>query len=562
MFDRNGCEEASPPAWPLRSLFLFTESDCMNQRLSVTELSTHLLDQWINEVSHASHEPRTFLEERSIENIEALGFSNWAESLVRLIGPRFREAIAPNVAGRDGLLGTVEQLEAVWLPVLAQRLSALVARTFTLELHVAHLQNQLVGDTPQERRLCFFQRLHQPDVVLALLREYPVLAKKIALCAAQWHQAGVELVERLTSDWDSVAQRFFPAQAPGLIIHIDGSAGDQHYDGRCVLILHFASGERLVYKPRSLAIEARFAELIEWLNARGAEPALRPLDVLDRGTYGWAEYVAVATCRSPAEVRRFYVRQGMYLALLSTLAATDFHFENVIAYGEFPVFIDLEALLHRRPPGGSQDPARQGLAHSVMRVRLLPQIQYAKDEDEGVDYSGLGAEGGVGGAKHRPRLPDAEVCLADYQPAVTEGFRRMYDLLLQRRDALLAPTGPIAAFGDCQIRLLARATQAYSSLIQQSLHPDNLRSEAEQTQIWDRLQTHAGQLTGLQRLIVAESEDLSPVIFRSLRRAPVRGISGPVAASGLPIILKRQLSMWCASVSSAWTPMIWLGKPG
>ena len=39
---------------------------------------------------------------------------------------------------------------------------------------------------------------------------------------------------------------------------------------------------------------------------------------------------------------RFYRRQGALLALLYALEATDFHAENLIASGEFPVLIDLE----------------------------------------------------------------------------------------------------------------------------------------------------------------------------------------------------------------------------
>ena len=40
-------------------------------------------------------------------------------------------------------------------------------------------------------------------------------------------------------------------------------------------------------------------------------------------------------------MKRFYERQGGYLALLYMLQATDFHHENLIAAGEHPVLLDL-----------------------------------------------------------------------------------------------------------------------------------------------------------------------------------------------------------------------------
>ncbi len=68
----------------------------------------------------------------------------------------------------------------------------------------------------------------------------------------------------------------------------------------------------------------------------------------DRGAYGWTEFVEAQACDTPEQVQRFYERQGGYLALLYFLEATDFHLENLIAAGEHPVLVDLEALFHPR----------------------------------------------------------------------------------------------------------------------------------------------------------------------------------------------------------------------
>src|SRR6266849_4245137 len=95
-----------------------------------------------------------------------------------------------------------------------------------------------------------------------------------------------------------------------------------------------------------MAVDRHFQDLLDWANAQGVSPPFRTLRILDEGDYGWVEFVSAVTCVSAEELKRFYRRQGGYLALLYLVHATDFHFENLIAAGEHPVLIDLESLFH------------------------------------------------------------------------------------------------------------------------------------------------------------------------------------------------------------------------
>src|SRR5204863_1066075 len=118
--------------------------------------------------------------------------------------------------------------------------------------------------------------------------------------------------------------------------------------GRVVMRLRFRSGDRLVYKPQSLAIEEHYQQLQSWVNHHSPTLSLRLLRVLDRGTHGWTEYVQFEECSTAEEVRSFYQRTGALLAIFYSLNATDLHFENLIACRDYPVPIDLETLFH--PP--------------------------------------------------------------------------------------------------------------------------------------------------------------------------------------------------------------------
>jgi len=145
-------------------------------------------------------------------------------------------------------------------------------------------------------------------------------------------------------------------------MRVEAGLGDRHRRGRSVLLVEFSSGLRLLHKPKPLAVDVHFQQLLTWLNDRGADPPLQPITVVDRGEYGWSEFVTRHSCSSYDQVMRFYERQGEYLALLYALDATDFHNENLIAAGEHPVLVDLEALFHphvhgQRRAGRAAQPA-------------------------------------------------------------------------------------------------------------------------------------------------------------------------------------------------------------
>ena len=216
------------------------------------------------------------------------------------------------------------------------RLLMMIAKTMVLELHVARLEGVLQGSTPEERFASFTQRLCRNDIALKLLSEYPVLARRLITCIENWVDYSAEFLFHLAADWKEIVSLFSPGHENmfpkcGLLAEAATGAGDTHRHGRSVLMARFEGGLELVYKPRSIAVDQHFQDLIRWVNQKGAEPQLRTLRVLTRETHGWVEFVHTAGCQSRDEVVRFYERQGEYMAILYVLQATDFHFENLLA---------------------------------------------------------------------------------------------------------------------------------------------------------------------------------------------------------------------------------------
>jgi type 2 lantibiotic biosynthesis protein LanM len=494
-----------------------------------------------------------------------------ARELLVAVLPLLKQARVRLRAGLGALLRQAaivpfdpEVAERLWLRSLPDEMLALIARTFVLEMHVARVRGELAGETPEQRYASFLERLRDPAVVLALFREYPVLARCLSTCVDQKVACGLEFFRHLLADWEAIRAAYSPSADPGRLSSLETGAGDPHREGRSVVILGFSSGLGLVYKPKAVAVDVHFQELVAWLNARGMGPALRALTVLDRGRYGWIEHVAPATCASEDEVRRFYRRQGALVLLAYLLGATDFHFENVLAAGEHPVLIDLETLLQPYPvsstPAGL--PTDASLHRSVLRSGLLPQWTGASAGLAGLDISGLGmnpaqrstakmptwegegtdelrfARGTVElvAGQNRATLNGGEIDVLDYADDIVAGFTAAYRLAVALRDDLLATDGPILRFSRDEVRVIFRSTQRYAILRYEACHPDLLRDALDRDRAFDRLWSEVEHMPSLARLIPSERADLwrgdipmffttpSETTLRDSRGEPIEGV--------------------------------------
>lgn len=418
---------------------------------------------------------------------------------------------------------------------LAQQLTAQIIRTCVLEMHVARTLGSLRGSTPEERFESFIQQLSMPEKAQPLLEEYAVLTRQCMLTIEQWITFSLELLSHLCADWQQICATFASETAPDLLVEAHIGAGDTHRGGKSVAILTFQSGFRLVYKPRSLALDLHFQELLLWLNARGSHPPFQTFSMLERGSYGWSAFIQARECPSEAEVRRFYQRQGAYLALLYVLDASDLHAENIIAQGEHPMLIDLEALFHPRVelnrPHATSDPALIVLQQSVVRVGMLPQRIWGNEEAKGVNISGLGGEEGqlsprevpqwenVGTDlmrqvrtrvqmpvnKNRPMLNGKSVDALDYQACILAGFNEMYRTLLDHRAALLAEMLP--RFARDEIRFIARPTDIYARFLYDSFRPELLRDASKRERHFERLRIGLEWQPYMEQIIPAECAD-------------------------------------------------------
>ena len=372
------------------------------------------------------------------------------------------------------------------------------------------------------------------------LREYSVLGRLCGTVADLWVEATVELLHRLEQDRDALDEVFGKAGSLGMVQDLSVGVGDTHDGGRSVLIMRFRSGLRLVYKPRPIGLEVFYGEVV---NALGAEEVglldLKTPVYLAREDYGWIEFVDQRPCVSERDVTSFYRRMGMILALVYVMNGHDFHLENLIASGPYPVLIDLETLLRHgldvQPTADvgyqGEGAARTRFQRSVAPTGLLP-LPWRLPQGGVVDLSGLGAPQLTASPHHVPcwrdtntdqmRLDRVKVAptnltnvpelegrphfATNYIEDIVNGFQGTYLRLIEIKQHLFNDAC-LARLGRQHTRFVLRHTNLYAQLLEQGLHPKYLLTETGRSKLLNALAAPLRELRSQEaRDAILESE--------------------------------------------------------
>jgi lantibiotic modifying enzyme len=323
---------------------------------------------------------------------------------------------------------------------------------------------------------------HLPDLRM-ICRTYPVLARQLATAAVQWVAAINDFLARLAADWESLAQHTGSAVplAAGSISEIQAGLSEPHRGGRTVWRVDLSSGVSVAYKPKDLASDRAWNDLLFWCNVHGLTPTLRPLWTLLRPDYGWMEWVEADEQPNPAECPISYRRVGLLLGLLHLLHAADAHGENLIIQAGHPVLIDGEMLRYPQVAGQEADDPLD-----VMRTGLLPRWIVRAAETAEI--------GGISAAR-----------ASAFREEIVAGYAALCDFVSTHWSVLDAADGPLRAFQRSAVRVAPRPTVAYLRLRDHLRHPAFLRCGVDFSIELDRLartylgEPHKEQLSHLLR---------------------------------------------------------------
>jgi lantibiotic modifying enzyme len=440
-----------------------------------------LLEAALNEQRHENAGPPPDNERAAV--MMCFGRAAAAE-LRRTIPAHARAGVA------DSALAAMEQS-------LLLRLTRIAGPVLTREYYLYSYSDSRRGGNPESRAQRFAERMLRPTVP-EFITEYPVLARLLTLACDNWQAAALELLGRLAADRGAIIEQFDAGCDLGPLVDIQVGDADVHDGHREVVILVFGDGFRIVYKPRSLALDQAFHGLVHWFNQRGLSPSLSSPAVLCRDGYGWAEFIAYRPANGAGELGLFYERAGVLACVAYVMGATDLHYGNVIAHGGYPMVVDLETFLMAEPRSGALPvhPAGIPIPHlgqgrSVLHSLLLP-LTHRVPTGAFTDISPLSAEPQGEIAKQgRNWLPVRETPMAlvlrDYASVIEAGFVSAYRFIERQREALLSECGPLAAFERCPIRIVLRDTALYFQLLRQSIDPAVLRDGIDRRIALERL---------------------------------------------------------------------------
>ncbi|MDZ8138087.1 MAG: type 2 lanthipeptide synthetase LanM family protein [Nostoc sp. DedQUE04] len=364
---------------------------------------------------------------------------NWAKTLSAVLNLAFSQAATnpdPTTSHRFLISQSPLPFEEILVPFVLFAQQELIARTgesyqrLTDEVHGVFersLLGQLIDIATQPLQIAFSswrvaqqssftrlltqtQELQSRSLYIRFVREmlqgklisffveYAALARLLATTTELWVESQLEFLHHLDADWSEIAEKFNNGLPLGQVTSVQPLRSDPHHGRRSVITLKIEPNLRLVYKPKHLGVERAYNQLLAWLNEQGSPLPLKTLQVINRDSHGWVEFVTSQACEDTAQIKRHYQRAGMLLCLVYVLDATDCHYENIIASGEHPVLIDTETVMQHRPKNESwanlqtaQQLAFHRVDNSVMRTALLPVWHPASNGNSGFDFSGLGS---------------------------------------------------------------------------------------------------------------------------------------------------------------------------
>jgi lantibiotic modifying enzyme len=344
------------------------------------------------------------------------------------------------------------------------------------------------------------------DRLFPMFKRFPVLADLWFQLISQWRCHVIEVVTRFARDRRALSRAFFSSRPLRKIADLRCGLSDSHNNGRTVARLQCEAGS-IIYKPRSGTGEWEWFSLLDWMNSHSFQPKLRAARVMRREGYCWMEHVEPASCKDEAAARRFYQRMGGMIAATYLLKAVDCHRDNVIANGEHPVLVDVDALWHVSPLTKTQSPA-----DVLYRTGFFPNSNPRSLQSR----SSVLGQAGTG--RHLARIGSKPLEAACYKDEIVTGFARAWHCILGTPERRAAFLRRLLRIGSQERRWIHWATARYAAIKQASIQPAALGSTAERDLLIIRLCTRN---TSNSELIDAEARALKqldiPYFIRSTK---------------------------------------------
>lgn len=406
--------------------------------------------------------------------------------------------------------------------IYCQMLQSLVNRSFrviVLEINLARQENILLGKDSEERYTYFVKELLLDNNFLAkIYNKYPELIRILDNYLENTTKYLKEILKNLNDEKNSLFMQM-EINKDIKLENIEFSHGDTHNGNKSVAKLIFENNFNLMYKPRSLEIEKGYKDLIDWLDNRiyGFKKPYAA-NVYSNNNYGFMEFINNKECDNPEEISNFYFKMGELLAILYSLNSRDFHIENIIAFGENPVLVDLETLLHKTVEINEEEISSYEnilsiIGNSVASISVLPTTMINKKENLIMEVGAMNS-GKVQKSPYRtqaleerntdrihiknvykeidklnssPKSGGRYLSAENYISEIKEGFIKIYRWIEENKDKYYEKIESL--FAHKYSRYIYRGTNNYTQLLETSYHPDLLSNKIDRYIYFHRIFT-------------------------------------------------------------------------
>jgi type 2 lantibiotic biosynthesis protein LanM len=340
-----------------------------------------------------------------------------------------------------------------------------------------------------------------------LFEAKPVLLRLLASVTRQWIETTQEFIRRLYIDLPNIREQLLRPAHDSLVTDVTGGLGDLHNSGHSVQLVRFADGNKILYKPKDLRLDALWTRVVDHLNSCAPIDLRAPRVVAGDG-YGWSEFIEHTECSDSRGFERFFRRAGAWLCLFHIFVGTDMHEENMIAAGDHPVPIDLETILQAAEEGDgiaiaerhAFELAGRKIADSVIITGLLPaygrspentvfghgglhnpQNQTPERTWENINTDAMKpveSWKNETGFKNIPLFDGQQARLGDFIDVLVAGYEAYADFISGYRETT-AGAALFDGFSGLPARRLLRPTRFYALLLERLKDHRNMADGAE-----------------------------------------------------------------------------------
>ncbi|MHC5227892.1 type 2 lanthipeptide synthetase LanM [Enterococcus sp. LJL99] len=404
-------------------------------------------------------------------------------------------------------------------------LLTIALKTLVYDLYERSNENEVIAKKRQKYFETYFKMREGYQL---FFNDYPVLARLLAT-RTEFFAKNLELFFNSLDELTEKELSAFSIQQPFNLNTVAMDKGDSHEQGKSVILMTI-NGKQLVFKYKDLTIANRFDRFCQSIEQMDARFSFYYSKRLVKTHYTIEEFIDYFPCNNKEEIATFYQRFGHLVALTYFLNGSDFHLENLIAAGSYPVLIDIETIIQNV---GNTERKKKAVNRyianyhdSVIGTCLLPRNQ--RKENKNIELSALSGDeqplpekvlqlvesddgnlrmeyqaGIMAGSNNLPLLNDKKVNFTDYQAEIIIGFSEMYHFFLANKERVLELVEQL--FEDVLVRNVLKATQKYAEMLNYGYHPSYMTNYLNREKLFENLWVFPYRS---KKVIKAEIEDL------------------------------------------------------